>query len=73
MFVVVNTLPYSIMFKEGVSKSVQARETPTALNHGPGNETDALIVPAVSIQATSVWTLIETGEVSLTMLNASII
>lgn len=61
MFVIVNNLPYNIMYKEGASTTKdQVAHTADKERH---DETDALVVPATAIQATTIWTLVEAGEV----------
>ena len=61
MFVIVNSLPYSIMYKEGAAAPIdQVQHTAQEDGH---DDTDALVVPAVTIQTSTLWTMVEPGEV----------
>ena len=61
MFVIVNTLPYSIMYKEGAAGLIDQVHH-TAQEDGL-DDTDALVIPAVTIQTSTLWTMVEPGEV----------
>ena len=63
MFVIVNTLPYSIMYKEGAAGTIDQVHH-TAQEDGL-DDTDALVIPAVTIETSTLWTMVEAGEVRL--------